>query len=139
MVYFLEFHWWYCIVGFILLMLLTGRGGSVSKRIITPLDVVDEKFAGARGHVELTLFKNGKDRKLEVEIDFIDLNKGEELEVFINQQLYRIARVESDKEADVDHWKGDDDYIEIKPGDLVEVKYRDVLIMHAIFCDEDDV
>ena len=133
MEYFLDFHWWYILVGLALLILFTGKGGRVIKRYSADLEVLDPQFNDCLLEADYSIFKEGKPEKIEIEVERLPLDVGELLELlelYINGSHLADMKVKKDKEAEFEHWSdGDVHFPKIREGDLIVIKYlgKDIL------------
>jgi len=124
MEYFSEFHWWYLLVGFFILVLFTGKGGVVVKRYSADFTILDESFKDCILEATYSIFKKGKPEKFEVEVKNLSLTAGETLEVLINGAHLANISVKKDKEAEFEHWSDEGVYFpKIVDGDSITIKY----------------
>ena len=133
MEYFLEFHWWYVLVGLVFIMALTGKGGRVVKRYSANLKILDERFKDCVPEAEYKVFKEGHPDKIEIEIENLPLKTDETLDVFINGVLLSKISVERYKEAEFEYWSDEADFPKIKEGDVVVINYLGIKILEGIF------
>ena len=79
--YFMEFHWWYIPIGFIFLLFLfgKGKGGVVVKRFTANMEILDQRFDGCRPEAKYSIFKEGSPDHIEIEVEKLPIQVGEEL------------------------------------------------------------
>jgi len=134
--YFLEFHWWYVLLGLVVFVLLFGKskGGVVVKRYSAYLEVLDERFTGCTQEAKYLVFKPGKPEKIEIEVEKLPLDVGEMLEFQINGKHLANVLVEKDKEAEFEHYSDEGvSFPKIKAGDEVTIKYQGKNIIQGEF------
>jgi len=111
--YFLEFHWWYVLIGLVLLVKFTGtsKGGLVVKS-----------------------FREGKPDHIDIEVEDLTIPVGDELEFHLNGKLLAKAEVKRNKEAEFDHWSDENVYFpKINEGDELVIKYQNVDVIKGTF------
>lgn len=133
--YFLEFHWWYLLVGFFLFIFFgKGKGGGVVKRFSAKMEILDKRFEECRPEVTYAIFKEGSPDHIEIELENLFLEVDEELEFHINGKLLAIVKVKRDREAEFDHWSDEGvDFPVIKGGEELVVKYQNIDVLKGIF------
>ncbi len=134
--YFLQFHWWYVLIAFILIFIFTGksRGGLVVKRFTADLQILDDRFQGCDPDADYSIFKEGKPDHIDIEIERLNIPVGDELEFLLNGKLLAKVNVKRNKEAEYDHW-GDEDvsFPKVNEGDELVVKYQGVDALKGVF------
>jgi len=140
--YFLEFHWWYVLVAFIILFIFFGesKGGVVTHRFYTDLSAIDDRFSKCVGYSSRSFFKNMKDEKFKVEIDKIPLERGEELDIHINDKFFRTEKVKRNREIEFDIWLDDklvDNFPKVMPKDKIVVFYNKYPILEGVYAEEE--
>ncbi len=133
MEYFLEFHWWYLLVGIALLFIFFGKGGVVKYSFTAELEPIDEIVKDCRGYCARKFFRNGKDEKFVVDIQDISLPAGEHLELYINSTLLETLTVKKSREIEFDTWNTDEGFPNIQPGDKVEIRYQNKPVFSGTF------
>lgn len=136
MEYFLQFHWWYILVGIVLFFIFFGKkkGGIVSTRLIAELEVLDERFKGCKPEADYTTFKNDGPDHIDIEIERLSLNEGEEVEFLINGTLLAKVKVKRNNEAEFDHWADEDiDFPVIHENDELIVIYDNIEVLKGSF------
>lgn len=133
--YFLEFHWWYILVGFFLLILFNkGKGGVVVKRFTANMKILDQRFIECLPEATYSVFKKGKPEKIDIEIENLFLQTGEELEFLINGKVLSHVKVKSNKEAEFEHWSDEGvDFPKIHEGDELVIKYQGIDVLKGTF------
>ncbi len=133
--YFLEFHWWYLLVAFFLFTFFgKGKGGIVVKRFTANIEVLDQRFEECRPNATYAIFKEGSPDHIEIEIDNLFLNVGEELEFYINGTLLAIVKVKRNKEAEFDHWSNEGvNFPAIEDSDELTIKYQSSEVLKGTF------
>jgi len=134
--YFMEFHWWYILVGAFLFFIIfgKGKGGVVVRRYTANMEVLDPRFEGCRTEAEYSVFKKGQPEHIDIEIEQLSIPVGEELEFQLNGETLANVRVERDKEAEFDHWSDEGvDFPAVREGDELIVKYQNVNVLKGIF------
>jgi hypothetical protein len=123
MEYFFEFHWWYVLVGLIIIAGLTGKGGRVVKMYSADLKILDERFKNCMPKAEYKIFKEGQPDKIDIEVENLPLKIDETLDVLINGALLSRISVKIGKEAKYEHWSDEAYFPQIKKGDVVVINY----------------
>lgn len=134
--YFLEFHWWYVLIGFVLLIKFTGKskGGIVVKGFTADMQILDERFNDCDPDASYYIFKAGKPDHIDIEVERLSIPVGDELEFYLNGKLLAKAEVKKDKEAEFDHWSDEDVYFpKINEGDELVVKYQNEDVIKGTF------
>ena len=134
--YFLEFHWWYLVVVFVGFFWIFGskKGGVVTTRYTATLEVKDGRFEQCRSEADYTMFKPGRPHHIDIEIDALPLDAGEEIEFELNGSVLAKVRVKSNREAEFDHWSdGDVSFPQIQEGDVLVVKHQGLEILRGTF------
>ena len=125
--YFMQFHWWYIPVGFVVCFIVfgKGKGGFVVTRLTANMEILDQRFTGCRPEAKYSTFKEGRPDHIEIEVDRLSLPAGEELAIEINGETLAKVKVKSNKEAEFDHWSDEDvDFPVIKEGDELVIRYQ---------------
>ena len=134
--YFLEFHWWYIVVGIIFFFIIfgKGKGGAVVKRVTANMEILDQRFEGCVPEAKYSTFKEGSPDHIEIEVERLSIQAGEELEFQLNGKTLAKVKVERDKEAEFDHWSDEGvDFPVIKEGDKLVIKYQNVDVLKGTF------
>ena len=133
--YFLEFHWWYILVGLFLLMVFgKGKGGFVVKRFTANLKVLDPRFGACRTEATYAIFKEGSPDHIEIEVENLFLDVGEVLEIFLYESLLARMEVKKDKEAEFDHWSDEAvRFPKIAGGERIVIKYNNAAVFAGVF------
>ena len=134
--YFMQFHWWYILVGIIILFIVfgKGKGGIVVKRVTANMEILDPRFEGCIPECKYSIFKEGSPDHIEIEVEKLSIQVGEELEFQLNGKTIAKVKVECDKEAEFDHWSDENvDFPVIKEGDELVIKYQDVDVLKGTF------
>lgn len=133
--YFLEFHWWYILVGVALFMVVgKGKGGLVVKRFSADLKVLDPRFEACRTEATYAIFKEGSPDHIEIEVENLFLDVGEVLEIFLDDSLLAKIEVKKDKEAEFDHWSDEAvRFPKISGGEHVVIKYKNAAVFAGVF------
>ena len=135
--YFMEFHWWYLIVGFILLFIIFGKskGGVVVNRVTASLETLDTRFAGCPTEAKYSTFKEGSPDHIEIKVKELPVPAGDQLEFLINQKTLAMVQVKHKKKAEFDCWSDENvDFPVIKKGDELLIKYQGVDVFRGTFC-----
>ena len=136
MEYFFQFHWWYVLVGIVLIFAFfgKGKGGVVVQRFRADLEILDPRFEGCRPEADYCIFKGGKPDHIEIEIEKLSIPVGDQLAFFINGELLAHVEVQRDKEAEFDHW-GDDGVVfpVVKAGDTLVIQYQNTDVLKGTF------
>jgi hypothetical protein len=133
--YFLEFHWWYLLIGFLVFTFIRkGKGGIVVQRYTAQFDVIDPRFQQCLPEANYAIFKEGSPDRIDIEIDKLPLASGETVEFHINGLMLVKVKVSRGKEAEFDHW-GDEgvDFPIIKGGEVLDVKYLGETVLKGVF------
>ena len=134
--YFMEFHWWYLLVGFILFFLMSGKGkgGFVVKSFTANMEILDQRFKGCQPEARYSIFKEGSPDHIEIEVEQLSIQVGEELEFQLNGKTFAKVKVKRNKEAEFDHWSDEDGYFPvIKENDAIVIKYQNIEVLRGIF------
>ena len=134
--YFMEFHWWYLLVGFILFFFISGKGkgGFVVKSFTANMEILDQRFKGCQPEARYSIFKEGSPDRIEIEVEQLSIQVGEELEFQLNGKTLAKVRVKRNKEAEFDHWSDEDVYFPaIKENDAIVIKYQNIEVLRGIF------
>ena len=94
MEYFMEFHWWYILLGVVVLFLLFGKskGGVVVKRFTANMQILDDRFLNCKTDADYSVFKEGKPNHIDIEIERLTIPVGDELEFQLNgKTLAKVA------------------------------------------------
>lgn len=132
----MQFHWWYILIGIVLLFLIfgKGKGGVVVKRVRAKFEVLDPRFQDCRPEADYCIFKPGKPEHIDIEIENLSIPVGEELAFFINGASLACVTVKRNKEAEFDHWSDEDlSFPVIIEGDELLVKYQGNDVLKGIF------
>ncbi len=133
MEYFLEFHWWYLLVGLLIVMALTGKGGRVIKKYSADLKILDDRFKDCIPEAEYKIFKEGQPDKIDVEVENLPLKTDEALDILINDVLLAEITVKRNKEAEFEHWSDEANFPKIKEGDVIVINYLGEKILEGTF------
>ena len=136
MEYFEEFHWWYVLIGIVLLFLFFGKskGGMVKKRVTADLAVLDERFAACITEADYSIFKEGSPDHIEIEVEQLPIEAGEELAFELNGETLALVTVNRKQEAEFDHWSDEGiDFPVVKEGDVLVIKYQGVDVFKGAF------
>jgi|GEM_PF-3401330 len=140
MEYLTQFHWWYVPVGIVLAFVFFGKGGKggiVVKRFSATFEILDDRFKTSRPEADFCVFKEGKPVKLEIDVERLALQIGDELEFYINGKLLAKVPVKKDGrdcEAEFEHYSDEGvDFPHIKEGDEVVIRYDSVDVMKGRF------
>ena len=131
-----QFHWWYIPIILFVLFIMFGKGskgGMVVKRFIADLKILDLRFKKCRPEAEYIIFKEGSPDKIDIEIENLFLDVGEELELFLNGSSLATITVKRDKEAEFEHWSDEMDFPVIKEGDELVIKYQNAEVIKGTF------
>lgn len=133
--YFLQFHWWYLVVGFLLFIVFAkGKGGVVVKRFTAHLEILDPRFAECRPEAKYSKFKEGSPDHIEIELENLFLEPGEELEFWLDGELLSEVSVENDHEAEFDHWSDEGvSFPVINGGEELVIRYQNTDVLKGIF------
>lgn len=135
MEYFMQFHWWYILAGFVLCFIVfgKGKGGLVVKRVTAKLEILDQRFAKCPAEAKYSTFKEGSPDHIEIKIKELPAFVGEELEFQINEEKLAMVRVGRNK-AEFDYWSDEGvGFPVIKEGDELVIKYQGVVVLKGIF------
>ncbi len=133
--YFLEFHWWYLLVAFLLVLVFgKGKGGVVAKSFTANLEILDERFKHCRPEARYAIFKNGSPDHIEIELDDLFLEAGELLDFYIDGNRLAQVAVKRNKEAEFDHW-GDEgvEFPKIAGGEELVIRYKGAAVLKGTF------
>jgi len=133
MEYFLEFHWWYILVGLVLIMAFTGKGGRVVKRFSADLKILDDRFVGCIPEADYKIFKEGQPDKIDIEVKNLPLKNDENLDLLVNDVLLSKMTVKRNKEAEFEHWSDEAKFPQIKEGDVITINYFGKKILEGTF------
>lgn len=135
--YFMEFHWWYILVGIILLFMFAGeiKGGIVVKRFVANMVVLDERFKECRPKAKYSIFEEGKPDHINIEVDNLSIPAGEELELQLNGVTFATVNVKKhDNEAEFSHWSDENvAFPVVNERDVLVVKYQKNAILKGVF------
>jgi hypothetical protein len=132
----MEFHWWYLLVGFVLVFFVFGKskGGVVVKRLTANMEILDDRFNGCKPEARYSVFKPGTPDHIEIEIEQLFINVGEELDFLLNGNLLAKVEVERDKEAEFDHWSDEGvDFPVVQVGDELVIRYQNIDVLKGVF------
>ena len=136
MEYFLQFHWWYVLVGVILFFILfgKGKGGIVVKRFKANMQILDDRFQDCDPEADYSIFKEGKPDHIDIDIEKLTIPVGDVLEFYLNENLLAKVSVKPNKEAEFDHW-GDEgvSFPKVNEGDELVVKYQGTDVLKGVF------
>ncbi len=120
----MEFHWWYIFIGLIFFFIFfgKGKGGVVVKRLTANMEILDQRFDECRPEAEYSTFKEGSPDHIDIEIEQLPIQVGEELEFQLNRKTLANVKVERDKEAEFDQWS-----------DELVIKYQGVDVLKGTF------
>lgn len=136
MEYFMEFHWWYLLVGFMLYFFMSGKGkgGIVVKRFTANMEILDQRFEGCQPEASYSIFKEGSPDHIEIEVEQLSIQIGEELEFQLNGKTLTKVKVKRNLEAEFDHWSDEGVYFPaIKEDDEIVIKYQNIEVLRGIF------
>ena len=141
MEYLTQFHWWYIPLGIVLVFVFFGKGGDkggiVVKRFSATFDILDERFKTCRPEADFLIFKEGKPVKLEIEVERLTLEIGDELEFYINGNLLAKVPVRKDgrdREAEFEYYSDEGvDFPHIVEGDELVIRYESVDVIQGRF------
>ena len=139
MEYLMQFHWWYLLLPFVLLILFVmifgeGKGGIVVKRFTAKLSVIDERFKGCQPEANYSIFKEGQPDRINIEVEELHLSPGEELDFQLNGTSIAIVKVEKDREAEFDHWSDENvTFPVVAESDELVIKYQGFDVLKGIF------
>jgi hypothetical protein len=112
----------------------SGRGGRVITRFTADFKILDPRFQTCRPEGDYCIFKEGKPHKIEIDVERLPLQKGEFLDVYINQQFLSRMTVEADLEAEFEHWSdGEVSFPQITEGDKIDIAYQGNIIISGVF------
>jgi len=134
--YFMEFHWWYILIGVFLFFIIfgEGKGGIVVKKLTANIEVLDPRFESCEPEADYSIFKEGKPHHIEIEVDRLSIPVGDELVFEINGKLLANVKVERDKEAEFEHWSDEGvDFPVIKEGDELVIRYQNTDVLKGTF------
>lgn len=134
--YFMEFHWWYLIIGIVVLFLFFGKskGGVVVKRLTANMHILDERFQGCEPEADYSIFKEGKPDHIDIEIERLTIPVGEELELQLNGKTFAKFVVKRNNEAEFDYWSGEGvKFPKINEGDELVIRYKNVDVLKGVF------
>ena len=134
--YFMEFHWWYIVVGLFFCLILFGkvRGGVVTKRFTAKMKILDPRFAGCLPKATYSIFKEGSPDHIEIEIKKLAIPVGEELAFWLNGTMLAQVTVERNQKAEFDHWSNEGVHFPaIGAGDELVVKYENIDVLKGTF------
>lgn len=110
------------------------KGGVVVKRLTANMEILDQRFDGYRPEAEYSTFKEGRPDHIDIEIEQLPIQAGEELEFQLEGKTLANVKVQRDKEAGFDHWSDEDiDFPAIKEGDELVIKYQGVDVLKGTF------
>ena len=109
MEYFMQFHWWYLLLPFVLLILFVmlfgeSKGGLVVTRYTAQMAILDDRFRGCEPEADYSIFKEDQPDHIDIEIEELNLSAGEELELLLNGTAFTTIKVKKNHEAEFDHW-----------------------------------
>ena len=136
MEYLASFHWWYIPLGlfFLILFFGKGKGGIVKERFTAKMEVLDERFRDCRPEADYCIFKEGEPHHIDIEIDNLPLEKGEELRLWVNERKLALVKVKANREAEFDHWSDEDvQFPVIREGDELAVSYEEEDVLKGVF------
>lgn len=134
MEYFMEFHWWYVLVGLVLLMMFNGKGGFVVKGYTANLMILDDRFVNCVPTAKYSIFKEGQPDKIDIDIEELSLPVGDEMELLLNGKRFASIEVERDMEAEFEYWSDEDvEFPVIKEGDELVVIYQGTEVLKGTF------
>jgi hypothetical protein len=133
--HFLEFHWWYLIVGAaVFLVFGRGKGGIVVTKLTASMRVLDSRFEQCRPEATYATFKEGTPDHINVEIENLSLRAGEELTLHLNGACLAQVKVKPNLEVEFDHWSDEDvDFPRVEKGDELVVRYEDLDVLKGTF------
>lgn len=134
--YFMEFHWWYLPVGFVLVFMFfgKGKGGIVVKRVTANLEPLDQRFAQCPTEAKYSTFKEGSPDHIEIKIKELPVSAGDQLEFLINNKTLAMVQVKSKKKAEFDYWRDENvDFPVIKEGDELLIKSQGADVFKGTF------
>ncbi len=132
----MEFHWWYIPIALVLLFFLFGRGkgGVVARRLTATIQVLDPRFEHCKVEADYCTFKNKGPDHIEIEIERLPLDPGDELDYYINDEHLATVLVSRGREAEFDHWSDEEiTFPVIQAGDTLTVKHQGSDVMHGTF------
>jgi len=140
--YLLEFHWWYILIAIVIFFIFFGesKGGVVTHRFSADFSAIDDRFSKCIGYSSRSFFKNMKDESFKVEIDKIPLEKGEELEIYINDVFFRLSKVKGNREIEFDIWlddKKEEEFPKVMPNDKITVFYNKTPILEGVYSEKE--
>lgn len=133
--YFMEFHWWYLVVGFIFLFVVfgKGKGGVVKKRVAASLEILDDRFAECPNEAKYSTFKEGSPDHIEIKVKDLPLPDGDILEFQVNNKALAIVEVKRNK-AEFDYWSDEEvGFPVIIEGDELVIKYQGIAVLKGTF------
>ena len=134
MEYFAEFHWWYVIVGLVVLMMFNGKGGFVVKGYTAKLTILDDRFKDCVPTASYSIFKEGQPDKIDVDIEELSLPVGDTMELLLNGKRFASIEVERDREAEFEYWSDEGkEFPVIKEGDELIVQYQGTEVLKGCF------
>ncbi len=133
--YLMEFHWWYLLVGFFIFIIFAkGKGGVVVNRVTANLEILDKRFAESRLEAQYSVFKKGSPDHIDIEVENLPVEAGEELEFQLNRKILAKVRVKRNREAEFDHWSDEETVFPvIVEGDELVIRYQNKEVLKGIF------
>ena len=139
MEYFSQFHWWYVPLGIVLAFIFfgKGKGGIVRKSFTADFQILDDRFKSCRPEADFCIFAEDQPVKLDIDIERLPLDIGEELEFYINGELLAKVPVKKDgrdREAEFEHYSDEGvAFPHIAEGDELVIRYEGVDVIKGRF------
>jgi len=135
--YFLQLHWWYLLIAFVLLVMFTGKrkGGIVVKSFKAEMQILDDRFQDCDADANYSIFKEGKADHIDIDLEKLIIPIGDELEFHLNGKLLAKVNVKRKKEAEFDHWADEEGvtFPRVNEGDKLVVKYQGTDVLKGVF------
>ncbi|MBB3167003.1 hypothetical protein [Simiduia aestuariiviva] len=132
--YFMQFHWWYLFVVFIVLFMFNGKGGVVVRRLSAPLKSQDARFDACRAEAHYVIFKVGKPDKIDIELKNLSIPQGSGLGLSLNNASFAAINVRRNGKAKFEHWTDEPmTFPVIQLGDELAVKYQGQIVLSGVF------
>jgi len=103
-------------------------------QFVANMEVLDTRFDGCQPKAVYSIFKEGEPDHIDIELDDLSIEPGEELVFQLNEKKLATVTVKRNREAEFDNWRDEDiEFPKICDGDVLVITYKDVEVVKGVF------